>query len=144
KSRFLRRRCRYQRPFGLQHDAGDAWRLGSFLVDGCIRVANRPQIVRADRFAVVVALSLWIERDIHRRVVHYRESEPMTVRIGRVIEPFEWDAGRSLEVVPQAERVSDLVHNELPKRVLDVFLGKWLAGRENAKPGQKRILDAEL
>ncbi len=114
------------------------------LVDGRVRVLNRPHVVRADGLVPVVSLPPAFRRDVDRAVVHHRERHAVPRGERRVLEPLVRDPGRALEVVSEPERVTDLVHREIADRVAEVLLGDRVARRDGPAGREQRVLQPEL
>ena len=104
---------------------GDLLQLGRLVtVDRLVGVLDGPVVIGADGGRVVVALLLSLGCDVDRAVVHDAADQPLGAGDGRVVELLLGEHRAGLEVVPQAQRVADLVHHDVLDRLADELLGQ--------------------
>ena len=84
-----------------------------------VGVLDGPVVVGPQRRREVVALLDALGRQVDRVVVHHRADQPLFARDLGVVQLLVGQHGAGLEVVPQAERVPDLVHDDLLDRLVD-------------------------
>ena len=78
--------------------------------DRFVAILDRPQVVGTELGSVVVALGLPLRHDVHRDVVHHARARAGRGCLRHVVDVGQRLQGASLEVVPQAKRVPNLVH----------------------------------
>ncbi len=104
---------------------GNLLELGGLIAfDRLVGIFDGPVIVGADRGRSVVALLLSLGGDIDRVVVHHAAGhslDPGDRGVVNLVGP-QHDAG--LEIMPQSQRVADLVHHHFLDRLAKELLGK--------------------
>ncbi len=124
---------------GLGGAGRDLLQFGLFVViDGPVRVLDRPVVVGADGRRVVIPLLLAPGGDVDRRILHDAADQALLARDLRVVQLLRGQHGAGLEVMAKSERVPDLVHDDLLDPLADEFLGQALA-----RPGLARIGDRQ-
>ena len=81
------------------------------LVQARVAVLDRPIIVGPEAIRKVVGLPFAGRGDVRRRVIHHRTGRAVRARERRIVELRVRERRRTGEIVPQAERMSDLVHD---------------------------------
>ena len=121
---------------GLGGDLGQFLFLLGLLVDRLIGVFDGPVVVRADGGREVIALLFALGGDVGRQVIHHRAAVAVLGGELGVVDSVERIDAAGLEVVPQAERVADLVHHDFLDRLGEEFFGHFSAGLQFAAGGQ--------
>src|SRR6476469_853496 len=102
-------------------NSGSTFRQGrGGLAKLAIAVANGPAIVTPDRGSVVITLFSGIERQRGRTVVHHRHPDPVRPGVCLIGQLLTGYTGGAPEIVAQAQRVSDLVHDQRLQCLPDV------------------------
>src|SRR5690606_8263262 len=100
---------------------GDLGKVLVFLGDRLVAALDRPVVVRADRGGVIGPLPGALGGDVGGIVIHHA-GDGGAVGRGDLIERLP---GARLEVVPQSQRVPDLVHHHFLERLMHEFFGNF-------------------
>ena len=117
--------------------------LGGRGLDRLVGVLDRPGVVRADARLPELALRLSFRRQVDRNVVHDGAGQPHARGQRSVLKLAERQGVARFEIVPQPERVTDLVHGHRNDEAVDVVvlsLGVEAAAGLQDVPSERRFV----